>query len=153
MASKWRPKQDLAWRTDAKVKGKSRLWSDGPRGGEAWARLGAEGPRQRWRASEAKVDGLEVYVMVWVIHIIWDDQVKDKWIISSDLLRCRPSLRNIKWEHLDLSKAKVWNIGCFILPAMRCVEKMIAGLKIDSRTIKGGKHVFALWLSSATCEL
>ena len=33
-----------------------RLWSDGPRGGEAWARLGADGSRQRWRASEVKID-------------------------------------------------------------------------------------------------
>jgi hypothetical protein len=31
--------------------------------GEGQARgLGAEGPKQRWRASKAKVDGLEVYV-------------------------------------------------------------------------------------------
>jgi len=43
--------------------------------------------------------------------------------------------------HLDLHKAKVRNIGCFILPAMRCVEKIkIARFRIDSRTIKRGKH-------------
>ena len=41
----------------AMEKGKSRFWSDGPRGGEAWARLGADGPRQLWRAGKVKIDG------------------------------------------------------------------------------------------------
>ena len=41
--------QDKAWLDGpvAMEKGKSRLRSDGPRGGEAWARLGADAPRQR----------------------------------------------------------------------------------------------------------
>ena len=40
--------KDKAWLNGpvAMVKGKLRLSSDGPRGGEAWARLGADGPRQ-----------------------------------------------------------------------------------------------------------
>jgi hypothetical protein len=54
-------------------------------GSEGQARgLGAEGPKQWWRACKAKFDGLEVYVMVWVIHITYDDQAKDscyiKWL-------------------------------------------------------------------------
>jgi len=51
--------QDKAWLDGpvAMEKGKSRLWSEGPRGGEAWARFGADGPRQRWRASKVKIDG------------------------------------------------------------------------------------------------
>ena len=47
--------------------------------------LGAKGPKQQWRASETKVDGLEVYMMVWVIHIIYEDQAKDSLFISSGL--------------------------------------------------------------------
>ena len=41
--------QDKAWLDGpvAMEKDKSRLRSNGPRGGEAWARLGADGPRQR----------------------------------------------------------------------------------------------------------
>ena len=41
--------QDKAWLDGpvAMEKGKSRLSSEGPRGGEAWARFGADGPRQR----------------------------------------------------------------------------------------------------------
>jgi hypothetical protein len=42
---------------------------------------------------------------------------------------------------LDLRKAKVWNIGCFILLAMMCVEKFkMAEFRIDSQTIKRGKR-------------
>ena len=48
--------------------------------------FGAEGPKQRWRASETKVDGLKVYVVVWVIHIIYGDQAKDSLFISSGLV-------------------------------------------------------------------
>jgi hypothetical protein len=48
--------------------------------------LGAEGPKQRWRGSETKVNGLEVYVVVWVIHIIYEDQAEDSSFISSDLV-------------------------------------------------------------------
>ena len=41
--------QDNVWLDGpvAMVKGESRLRSDGPRGGEAWARLGTDGPRRR----------------------------------------------------------------------------------------------------------
>jgi hypothetical protein len=57
-------------------------------GSEGQARgLGAEGPKQRWRASKAKVDELEVYVMVWVIHITYDDQAKWFMCISSGLVK------------------------------------------------------------------
>jgi hypothetical protein len=43
--------------------------------------------------------------------------------------------------NLDKRKAKVYNIGSFILPAMRSVEKLIAEFRIGSHTIKMGKHV------------
>ena len=41
--------QDKAWLDGpvAMEKGKSRLSSEGPRGGETWARFGTDGPRQR----------------------------------------------------------------------------------------------------------
>jgi hypothetical protein len=48
--------------------------------------LGAEGPKQWWRASKTTVDGLEVYVVVWVIHIIYGDQAKNSLFISSGLV-------------------------------------------------------------------
>ena len=41
-----------------------RLWSNGPCGGEAWARLGADGRRQRWKASEVKIDEPQGHVMI-----------------------------------------------------------------------------------------
>ena len=56
-----------------------RLWSDGPHGGEAWARLGADGWRQRWKASEAKIneptrsrDNMKWIISFgdWLVHVL-----------------------------------------------------------------------------------
>lgn len=47
------------------------------RDGEVSTELGADWLRQRKKASEGKVDGLDVYVMVWAIDITYDDQAKD----------------------------------------------------------------------------
>jgi hypothetical protein len=63
--------QDEAWLDgpDTRVKGKLRLcWGDG----EAWARLGSDGPTHRWRETEVKIDGPRASR---------DDM---KWIISFD---------------------------------------------------------------------
>ena len=71
--------QDKAWLdgSAAMVKGKLRLWSEGPRGGEAWARLGTDGPRQRWRASKVKIDRPKRSCddMEWIISFK-EDQAK-----------------------------------------------------------------------------
>jgi hypothetical protein len=51
--------QDMTWldRSVASVKGKSEALKRGTAcDGEAWARLGADGPMQWWRASEVKID-------------------------------------------------------------------------------------------------
>jgi hypothetical protein len=59
--------------------GPSRRWSES-------RVLGADKPRQLRRANEAKVDRLEGYVMLWVIHITYKEQAKDLMIISSGLV-------------------------------------------------------------------
>ena len=71
-----------------------RLWSDGPRGGEAWAKLGADGRRQRWKASEVKIN-----------EPIWsrDDM---NWIIS--LLIMLVHVLHQHWRRWNgMRKAKV----------------------------------------------
>jgi len=75
-----------------------------------------------------KVDGLEVYVLVWVIHILFDDQAKRSIVISSGLVKLleTPSLQAFLLCGMDKRKAKVWNIGCFILPAIRLLTVLNA---------------------------
>jgi hypothetical protein len=96
-----------------------RLWSDRPHVAEKLEQgLGADGPRQRWRACEAKVDGLEVYVMVWVIHITYEDQAEDTLFISSGLVNMS--------DNVFLASINLW-------------EFKTAGFRIDSHTIKRDK--------------
>jgi hypothetical protein len=54
--------------------------------GEAWARLGADGPTQRWRASEVKIDGPTrsyddvkwiISFMIWLVHVL--HQCRRRW--------------------------------------------------------------------------
>ena len=110
-----------AWRAS------QRLWSDGPRGGEAWARLGADGRRQRWKASEVKID-----------EPIWshDDM---RWIISfGDWL---VHVLHQQWRRWNgMHKAKVYP-RAFHFTGHRCVEKFMTGFRIDGHTIKRGKLV------------
>jgi hypothetical protein len=80
--------------------------------------LGADAPRQRWRACEAKVDGLEVYVMVWVIHITYEDQAEDTLFISSGFVNMS--------DNVFLAGINLW-------------EFKTAGFRIDSHTIKRDK--------------
>ena len=71
--------------------------------------LGAEGPKQRWRASDTKVDGLEVYVVVWVIiHIIYGDQAKDSLFILSGLVNTSDNifLAGIKFVAFGFAQGK-----------------------------------------------
>jgi hypothetical protein len=97
-----------------------RLWSDRPHMAEKLEQgLGADRPRQWWRACEAKVDGLEAYVMVWVIHINYEDQAEDTLFISSGLVNMS--------DDVFLAGINLW-------------EFKMAGFMIDSRTIKRGKH-------------
>ena len=110
-----------AWRASR------RLWSDGPRGGEAWARLGVDGRWQRWRASRVKID-----------EPIWscDDM---KWIIS--LLIVLVHVLHRYWRRCNgMHKEKVLP-RAFHFTGHRCVEKFVTGFRIDDHTIKRGKLV------------
>ena len=116
-----------------------RLWSEGPRGGEAWARFGADGPRQRWRASNVKIDGPKRSCddMEWIISfqgrssqvLTHDDDQKAWW-----------SLVLVWHQYLGIwngmRKAKVWLVGHFISPVKGCVEKQVELLS----TLLGGLH-------------
>jgi hypothetical protein len=104
-----------------------RHWSDGPRGGEAWARLGANRWRQWWKASEVKIDE----------PIRSCDHMK--WIISFVIW-----LVHVLHQHL-----RRWN-GCarqryicraFHFISHMCAEKFMTRFRIDGRTIKRGKLV------------
>ena len=72
--------QENAWLDGpvAMVKGKSILWSNGPRGGEAWVRLGTDGPMWRWRASKVKIDepkrscdDMEWIISFMIVFVHW----------------------------------------------------------------------------------
>ena len=98
--------QDKAWLDGpvAMVKDKSRLWSDGPRGCEAWARLGTDGLRRRWRASKVKIDGPKrsCDYMEWIIHSRKIKPSVDSWWWSKGLTEfgvCVAStFGKIKWN-------------------------------------------------------
>ena len=93
----------------AMVKGKSRLWNDGLRGGEAWVRLGTDGPRRQWRESKVKIDGpkrscddMDCIISFMIVLVHWlhrhlEDGV-DEW----------------RWN--GMRKAKIWFVGHFISP-------------------------------------
>ena len=110
-----------AWKTSW------RLWSDGPRGGEVWAKLGTDGWRQCWKASEIKINKSTRSC----------DHMK--WIIS--FVIC---LVHVLHQH-----RRRWN-GCtrqmyiyraFHFTGHRCVEKFMTGFRIDGCTIKRGKLI------------
>ena len=86
-----REDQDKAWHDGpvAMVKGKSRLWSEGPRGGEAWARLGTDGSRQRWRAGKVKIDRPKRSCddMEWIYHSKKIKPSVDSWRWSKGLMK------------------------------------------------------------------
>jgi hypothetical protein len=105
-----------------------RLWSDKLRGGEDWARLGADGPKQRWKASEVKIN-----------EPIWScDDIK--WIISLliEVGVCVASTsEEMKWN----AQGKGITYRIFYFTDHRCVEKFMTRFRIDSRIIKRGKLV------------
>jgi hypothetical protein len=100
-------------------------------------------------------------VMVWVIHNIYKDQAKDTMIISSGLVNMLDKVSPCEHQfvrRLGLRKAKLWNIRCFILLAMSCVEKIkIVRFRIDSHNIKRSKralhYVYLVPLVSSSVEL
>ena len=104
-----------------------RLWSDGPRGGEAWARLGIDGWRQRWKASEVKIDEptRSHDDMKWIISFV--DQ---GWCIVA-------STSEMEWN----AQGKGITYRAFYFTGHRCVEKLMIRFRIDGHTIKRGKLV------------
>ena len=104
-----------------------RLWSDGRCGGEAWARLDADGWRQRWKASEVKIDE----------PIRSHDDMK--WIISFVIGWCMCCI-NIRGDGMECARQR-YNLGHFISPVKGCVEKCMTGFRIDGRNIKRGKLI------------
>ena len=125
---RWRrSRQDLPWWTGCKYEGQiGGFWSDGPRGGEAWARLGANGWRQWWKASEVKIneptrsrDDIKwiILFVIWLVHVL-----HQHWR---------------RWN--GMRKAITYRV--FYFNGHRCVEKFMTGFRIDGRTIKRGKLV------------
>jgi hypothetical protein len=102
-------------------------------GGEVWVESLApmdqgNGEEEAWlRSMDLKS------CVVWVIHITYEDQAKDTLIVSSGLVNMSAMffLAGTNWEKLDKHKAKVRNIGCFILPAMRLCTEDSNGLVYD----------------------
>ena len=122
-----------------------RLWSDGPHVAEKHERDLA--PKERSKGEEqVRLRSMDLKSMWWFEWSTSSMKIKRKisclsqvawWICQTTF-----SLRALHLWNLDLHKAKVWNIGYFILPAMRCVEKIkIARFRFDSHTIKRGKRV------------
>jgi len=125
-----REDQDEAWLDGpvARVKGKSEALKWGTMcDGEAWARLGADGPRQQWRASEVKIDE----------PIPSRDDMK--WIISFG--DCLVHVLHQHWRRWMESARQRYNLGHFHFTGYRYVEKFMTGFRIDGRTIKRGKLV------------
>ena len=105
-----------------------RLWSDGPRGGEAWARLGTDGRRQRWKVSEVKIDE----------PTRSHDDIK--WIISfADQGWCMCCI-NIGGDRMECAKKGItYRVFHFI--GLNWVEKCLTRFRIDGCTIKRGKLI------------
>ena len=105
-----------------------RLWSDKPRGGEAWARLGADGWWQRWKASEVKIDEptRSRDDMKWTISFV----IKVGACVAS-------TSEEMEWN----GQGKGITYRAFHFTGHRCVEKFMIGIRIDNRTIKSGKLV------------
>jgi hypothetical protein len=68
--------QDDAWLDGpvVKVKGKSRLRSEGQCDGEAWARLGADGPVQREEQAKSRSMDRDGHVMIWIGSCLLEKQ-------------------------------------------------------------------------------
>ena len=106
-----------------------RLWSNKPRGGEAWARLGANGPKQRWRESKVKIDE----------PIRSRDDMK--WIISFvDQGWCMCCI-NIGGFRMECTR-QIYICRVFHFTSHRWVEKFVTGFRIDGRTIKRSKLIY-----------
>jgi len=109
-------------------------------GWRASKRLDAEGPRQWWRASKG-LDRwtMKCYMKLWVIHInhmknarrwkayvdryhvYWWDKVGTVYMLMNiksleEIMVMNNMHMGIMEDPMNLLKAKVWNVGHFILP-------------------------------------
>ena len=121
--------QDKAWLDGlvAMEKGKSRLWSEGPRGGEAWGKIW-----HRWTEatvkSEQGQDRWTKEVIWWygVDHII--QERSSQVLTHEDDQKAWSSLVLVWHQYLgrwnEMRKAKVWLVGHFISPVKRLCREV-----------------------------
>jgi hypothetical protein len=122
-----------------------KLWSDKLHCGEAWARLDADGPKQRWRASEVKIDEPIRWCddKKWIISLRKIKPSVDSWWWSKGLIKvgaCVAStLEEMKWN----AQGKGITYRAFHFTGVSWVEKCLTRFRIDSRTIKRPEKYFS----------